>query len=206
MPSVRRRRRTKRYSTVAPAELGSAQSAFCCSSIHSSARALTFAGRGSRDSIGGPMRMVTVPGALQKGVARPDEAGVVRDRHHRRAARARRATRRRAGSRAARPGHARAFGEDHHPEALREPLAALRAICAARAMPRERSMAIGLISASPSRRTGSREARASARAPAAERSAGTRASPTPTGAWRGSPRGARAGCSRALDAPADAAG
>src|SRR5207237_3454019 len=64
------------------------------------------------------------PGTLEEGVARPEKAGVVRYRHHRR-------TRCRGEPRAAKlisapftAPHARSLWEDHHPEALREPLAA----------------------------------------------------------------------------------
>src|SRR4051812_38990722 len=61
---------------------------------------------------------------LDEGVARPDPAGVVRDRHDRRPAR--RGEPRAAelvGAPLARR-YARALGEDHDPEALLQPLAA----------------------------------------------------------------------------------
>ena len=123
---------------------------------------------------------------LDEGVARPDPAGVVRDRHDRGAAR-------RGEPRAAelvgaplRPAPRACPREKPRP---RSPARGARVragrCCAAprrRASGRSRS---GSSARVPSRRTGSREARASARAPAAERSAGRRASPRPTGAWTG---------------------
>src|SRR6185295_5810924 len=42
------------------------QSAFCCSSIHASARRLMVAGSRPAGSIAGPMRTVTVPARLRK--------------------------------------------------------------------------------------------------------------------------------------------